>query len=41
MLLAIIFLEERPDSFTVIGAAIIVASGLYTFIRETILNKPQ
>jgi len=41
MLLAIIFLKERPDSFTVIGAAIIVASGLYTFIRESILKKPQ
>ena len=41
MLLAIIVLGERPDSFTLIGASIIVASGLYTFIRESILKKPQ
>ena len=41
MLLAIIVLGERPDSFTLIGASIVVASGLYTFIRESILNKPQ
>ena len=41
MLLAIIILGERPDSFTLIGATIIVASGLYTFIRESVLNKPQ
>ena len=41
MLLAIIILGERPDSFTLIGATIIVASGFYTFIRESVLNKPQ
>ena len=41
MLLAIIILGERPDSFTLIGATVIVASGLYTFIRESVLNKPQ
>ena len=41
MLLAIIVLGEMPDSFTLIGASIVVASGLYTFIRESILNKPQ
>jgi len=41
MLLAIIILGERPDSLTLIGATIVVASGFYTFIRETVLNKPQ
>ena len=41
MLLAIIILGERPDSLTLIGATIIVVSGFYTFIRETVLNKPQ
>ena len=39
MLLAIIILEENPDSFTIIGASIVVASGLYTFVRETVLKK--
>ena len=41
MLLAIIILEENPDSFTIIGASIVVASGLYTFVRETVLKKSQ
>jgi drug/metabolite transporter (DMT)-like permease len=41
MLLAIIILGERPDSLTLIGATIVVVSGFYTFIRETVLNKPQ
>ena len=39
MLLAIIILGERPDSFTLIGAAIIVLSGMYTFVRENLLKK--
>ena len=41
MLLSIIVLSERPDMLTLLGAAIIVASGVYTFIRENILNKPK
>jgi drug/metabolite transporter (DMT)-like permease len=41
MLLAIIILEENPDSLTIIGASIVVASGLYTFVRETVLKKSQ
>ena len=41
MLLSIIVLSERPDMLTLLGAAIIVASGVYTFVRENILNKPQ
>ncbi len=39
MLLAIIILGERPDSFTLIGATIIVLSGMYTFVRENLLKK--
>ena len=39
MLLAIIILGERPDSFTLIGAAIILLSGMYTFVRENLLKK--
>lgn len=33
MILAVIFLAERPDHLTLLGSAIIVASGLYTLIR--------
>ena len=41
MLLSISVLSERPDMLTLLGAAIIVASGVYTFVRENILNKPK
>ena len=41
MLLSIIVLSERPDMLTLLGAAIIVASGVNTFVRENILNKPK
>jgi drug/metabolite transporter (DMT)-like permease len=33
-LLGWLFFAEIPDAWTVIGAAIIIASGLYTFYRE-------
>ncbi|MBB4250334.1 DMT family transporter [Rhizobium sp. BK008] len=33
-LLGIFFFAEVPDSWTLIGAAIVIASGLYTFYRE-------
>ena len=39
MFLSITILSERPDSLTFIGAGIIVASGIYTFIREARLQK--
>jgi len=39
MLLSILVLKENPDSFTLIGATIIVVSGLYTFIRENVLKR--
>ncbi|MFN0115740.1 MAG: DMT family transporter [Paracoccaceae bacterium] len=32
--LAIVVLNERPDALTLAGAAIVIASGLYTFARE-------
>ena len=32
--IGVVFLGERPDLLTLIGAAIIVASGLYAFARE-------
>jgi drug/metabolite transporter (DMT)-like permease len=33
-LLGFVFFAEFPDSWTLVGAAIIIASGLYTFYRE-------
>ena len=39
MLLAIIILSEKPDSLTLVGAVIIVLSGVYTFIRENKLSN--
>lgn len=33
-LLGLVFFAEYPDSWTLIGAAIVIASGLYTFYRE-------
>lgn len=35
MLLAVLFLGERPDLWTLAGSALVVGSGLYTFARET------
>ncbi len=34
VLLAMIFLGERPEGSTLLGAAIVVGSGLYAFARE-------
>jgi len=41
MLLSIIVLSERPDMMTLLGATIIVASGVYTFVRENVLSKSK
>jgi len=41
LLLSVIILSERPDILTLTGAAIIVASGVYTFVRENVLNKSK
>lgn len=35
LLFAIVIFGERPDIYTLIGAAIILAAGLYTLLRET------
>jgi drug/metabolite transporter (DMT)-like permease len=34
MVVAMIFLGERPQGSTLLGAAIVVGSGLYAFARE-------
>lgn len=38
-LIAMIFLGEMPDQATLIGAALIIGSGLYTLWRETLRRK--
>jgi drug/metabolite transporter (DMT)-like permease len=32
--IAVLIFDEAPDTFTLLGAAVIIASGLYTLIRE-------
>ena len=39
LILAMIILNERPDILTLLGAAIIVASGYYTIRREKVLGS--
>ena len=34
LIIAVLFLSERPDPITLFGAAIVIASGLFVFIRE-------
>ncbi len=34
MILAMVFLDERPDAWMLTGAALVIGSGLYTFARE-------
>ncbi len=39
LIIGAIFFAERPDALTLLGAAIIVGSGLYTLWRESRLNR--
>lgn len=39
MILAMVFLGERPDGWMLIGAALVIGSGLYTFAREAQRNR--
>jgi drug/metabolite transporter (DMT)-like permease len=39
MLLGLIVFGQFPDGWTLVGAAIVVASGLYTFHRETVRRR--
>lgn len=32
--------QERPDALTLLGASLIIGTGLYTFLRERALSKP-
>ena len=40
MMLGYLAFGDRPDAFMVLGAAIIVLSGLYAFYRERVRNRP-
>ena len=39
MFISVLFLGERPDLQTLVGAGIIVASGIYAFWRERVTAK--
>ena len=41
MLIAVIFLGERPDALTLTGAGLIVASGIYALWRERIRSRME
>lgn len=39
LVIAVLIFDEQPDALTLIGAAIIIASGLYTLLRERRLRR--
>ncbi len=39
-ILGVTLFNERPDAFTIAGAALILAAGLYTLIRQARLRRP-
>lgn len=39
MVIGVVIFGERPDALTLLGAAIIIASGLYTFWRERLRKR--
>lgn len=41
LILGVLVFGERPDNLTLVGAAIIVASGCYMMWRETVLRRRQ
>ena len=41
LLIAAVFFGERPDAATLIGAAVVIASGLYALLRERRAAPPH
>jgi drug/metabolite transporter (DMT)-like permease len=41
LVIGVMVFGERPDAPTLVGAAIIIATGLYTLIREARLSRRQ
>jgi len=39
LIIAVAVFDEQPDTFTLLGASIIIASGLYTLVRERHLRR--
>jgi len=39
LIVGVVVFHEHPDAATLIGASIIIASGLYTFLRERQLAR--
>ena len=39
MVIGILWFGERPDLWTLVGSAVIVAAGLYTLLREIKINR--
>lgn len=39
LVIAVLIFDEQPDALTLVGAAIIIASGLYTLLRERRLRR--
>ena len=39
ILVGVFFLEEHPDTLTFLGAALVIASGLFTFWRKCLVSK--
>jgi len=39
LIIAVLVFDEQPDGLTLLGAAIIIASGLYTLFRERRLRR--
>jgi drug/metabolite transporter (DMT)-like permease len=40
LVIAALAFGERPDALTLLGAAIVIASGLYMFLRERRMARP-
>ncbi|MBU2981735.1 DMT family transporter [Lentibacter algarum] len=41
LILAVTLFGERPDGFVLLGAVVIVAAGLYSFLRDRALKSPH
>lgn len=39
LVIGVLVFNERPDALTILGASIIIGTGLYTFLRERILAR--
>jgi drug/metabolite transporter (DMT)-like permease len=40
-MIGVFFFNEKIDSYTIVGAMIVIGSGLYTFYRESLRKRSQ